>query len=118
LNFFLLSFLLNRFGTVPGDQEFHTYVIFLLTLMFVATASVAAFGRDGVGHSGTSDTEAAPAVVSASLSEGTMQCTNQSPSVAETSLFAAHPLYQSNNTVAERSNTTGADEGASDKVDI
>lgn len=86
--------------------------------MFVATASVAAFGRDGVGHSGTSDTEAAPAVVSASLSEGTMQCTNQSPSVAETSLFAAHPPYQSNNTVAERSNTTGADEGASDKVDI
>ncbi|XP_062023853.1 calcineurin-binding protein 1 isoform X1 [Rosa rugosa] len=89
------------------------------TTAHTATASVAACGRDGVGHSGTSDTDPANAVVSTSLPESTTQCTNQPPSdMYQTSSFAAPPLQHCNNPVTERSNTTAADEGASDKVDI
>ncbi|XP_004291149.1 PREDICTED: uncharacterized protein LOC101292862 [Fragaria vesca subsp. vesca] len=76
-----------------------------------ATTTVAVCGRDGVGHSGTSNTDPANTVVSSSLPESTMQSTNQPPSdMYQTSSFAAPPLHHCN--------TTAADEGASDKVDL
>lgn len=85
--------------------------IFTHTLMVVATTTVAVCGRDGVGHSGTSNTDPANTVVSTSLPESTMQSTNQPPSdMYQTSSFAAPPLHHCN--------TTAADEGASDKVDL
>lgn len=84
--------------------------------MVVAALLVAGCGRDGAGHAGAGDAEAAPVttVVSASLPEDSMQCANPPPSgVCRRSLFAPQ-LHHCSNTVAEKSNTT-ADGGGLDK---
>ena len=93
--------------------------MFTHTLIVVATTAVAASGRDGVGRSGISDTDPANTVVSTSLPESTMQSTNEPPSdMYQTSSFSAPPLHHCNTTITERINTTEAEEGASDKIDL